>query len=571
MIQQGHPASGIHGGVTIGNLVTPFNHKMHTEANTILNAYDGNYNRVFLGLLKVWNQFKVLSTPLIDATELSQQIIRTPGFGGELDTLLPYELPPIRIRANTVDASVSKIGAGGAPFPLVLSDQLAPGDVVRIKSMRNGYQVRISDSEVIEPFSEGDGWVHQAYIASKDINDYIPREFLTPGLPVYKQDNPGGEKTVHGTSISGSRVGALQQSFKIGDAERRILHTVTSYGDMLGYNIQSKKESNVFAGLFNYPNMSAEQQRAITNYFNVDPGDPTKEVKGTGSWVPTIVELMYREKAMIKEHYLTWGTGYTFIGKGDQKITVGDGWYQQIKSRGWYRTYHDTTKIIDVMKDMMDQLFQGNRMLPKDRRIKFTMGRGAMIAAQQAFREYAFGRNMFMIVNDGKNPITNGIFTGDYQNLKYSEPRVVSIEFPEYGVIEIEHNPALDYIDSDEENTPHRGPYPNSSYMIWVQDVTADNFSNAIPRGAKANTINGVTSGGDANVVMVLPENYEDTMNFVVGTGCSPTLKRFVGANNIASTLEKGFTIAMDFAGEIFVKDPSRIYIAEYVPRNTFF
>ena len=578
MIQKGHPTSGIGGGVTIGNVVTPFHAEKHTEANTILKAYGGDVNRMFLGLLKVWNQWKLQSTPIINATELANQVIRTKGFGAELDYLLPYELPPIRVRANIVDATVGKIGEGQTKFPLVLSDQMSPGDILSLKSMRNGYQVRISTEpdDKIEAFVEGDGVVHQAFVVGTSLDDYIPREFLTPGTAVFKIDNPGGEKTVHGTSISKRRDGLIQQSYKTSNAERRIIHTVTSYGDLLGYNIQSFKENNVFAGLFNYPNMTAAQQSAITNYYNVDPksSDPTAPIKGSRTWVPSIIELMFREKALIKEHYLTWGKGTSFIGKGDQKITIGNGWYHQVKERGFFREYNDVTKIVDVMKDMIDRLFGGNRMLPKDRRIKFTMGRAAMIAAQQAFREYAFGRNMFMIVNDGKNPITNGIFTGDYQNLKYSEPRVISVEFPEYGVIEIEHNEALDYLDSDEEQQPHTGPYPNSSYMMWVEDVTADEFSNAIPSGAKGNTINGVgTVGGDANVVMILPENYSDTVSFQIGTGCSPTLKSFVGASqyNTVSTLEKGFTVAMDFTGEIFIKDPSRIYIAEFVPKRSFY
>lgn len=577
MIQTGQPGSAFGGGVTIGNVVTPFISEKHTEANTIVKAYGGDINRTFLGLLKIWNQWHLQSTPILNATELSNQVIRTNGFGAELDYLVPYKLPPIRVRANIVDATVEKIGEGQTKFPLVLSDQMSPGDVLMLRSKRNGVQVRIDDKDDIERFSEGDGFVHQAYVMGDSVEDYIPREFLTPGTAVWKSDNPGGERSVHGTSISKSRNGIQQQSWKVANAERRIIHTVTSWGDMMGYNIESKKDSGVFDKLFDYPNMSAEQQKAITNYYNVDPkSDPKdpKPLRGTRTWVPSVIELMFREKALMKEHYLTWGIGSTWIGKGDQKITVGDGWYQQIKKRGNYREYDDITKIIDVMKDMMDQLFAGNKMLPKDRRIKFTMGRGVMIAAQKAFREYAFGRNMFMIVNDGKNPITNGIWTGDFQNLKYAEPRVISIEFPEYGVIEIEHNEALDYIDEDEEDTPGTGMYRNSSYMMWVEDVTSDQFSNAIPKGAKNNTINGVTNvGGDANVVMVLPENYTDTTSFIVGTGCNPTLKAFAGqaAYQSASTLEKGFTVVMDFAGELFIKDPSRIYIAEYFPKRTFY
>lgn len=576
MIQNGQPVAGIGGAVTIGNVVTPYISTKHTEASTILKAYGGDINRVFLGLQKIWNQWHLMPTPILNATEMSDNIIRTKDFGAELEFLLPYQLPPIRVRALPIDGSVGKVGEHGSKFPVVFSDEFSPGDVIKLRSLRSEYEIRVSTEkdDVIESFGEGDGWVHQCFVNGTSPSDYIPREYLSEGTAVWKTDNPGGEHTVHGTSISKSRNGLQQQSYKIANAERRIIHTVTSRGDLLGQNIQSRGNTNIFSGLFNYPNMTAAQQNAIVNYYNVDP-KTGKEIPGTGSWVPSIIEMMAREKALLKEYYMTWGKGSVFIGKGDQQITTGDGWYQTIKKRGWYRTYHDRNKIIDVMKDMMDQLFAGNRsLLPKDRKIKFTMGMGAMIAAQQAFREIAFGKNMFIIVNDGKNPITNGMFSGDVQNLKYKDPRVISVEFPEYGVIEIEHNPALDYLDGEEEYQPHTGHWPNSSYMIWVQDVTADNFSNAIPNGAKANTISGVASPSDANVVMVLPEGYYDTTSFVIGTGCNPTLKAFAGAsadNQIVSTREKGFEIIMDFAGELYIHDPSRIYIAEFVPQRIFY
>lgn len=576
MIQTGIPLGGTGGGVPIGKVVTPFNKVMHTEANTILNAYNGDLNRVFLGLLKRWNDFKIASTPILNATELANNIIRPAGFGAELDYLIPYQLPPIRIRANMVDASVQYIGRGGASFPFVTDEQFAPGDVVKIRSLRQGRSVRISTDpdHRIEGFSEGDGWIHQAYLVTTDKDDYLTHDWLTPGTAVYKSDNPGGEHTVHGTSISSKRNGILQQSYKIGNAERRIIHTVTSRGDQMGYNIDTRKAGNVFPGLFNYQNMSAQDQQAIVNYYNYDPASGAN-IKNSTNWVPAIVEMMYREKSIMKERYLTWGEGDTFIAKGDQKITVGDGWYQQIKKRGWFGEYDDTTKILDRMKDMMDTLFYRSQLQPKDRRIKFTMGMGAMVAAQQAFKEQAFGRNMFMFVQDGRNPILNGQWTGDLQNLKYKELRVISVEFPEYGVIEIEHNPALDVLDGEEEMTLHRGRYANSSYMMWVEDVTADEFSNALPRGAKTNTINGVSDKFDQNVVMVLPDGWQDSMSILPGTGHNPTLSRFLGygANSphVAVTREKGYEIIMDFAGEIFVKDPSRIFIMEYVPKRVFY
>lgn len=564
MIVKGQPSSGLGGGVTIGTVSSPYVATKHTEANTIWKAFGGDGNKMFIGMLKRWNQYQIQPTPLLNATQLAGQVLETPGFGAELEFFVPYKIDAVKIRANIVDISVEKIGAEQSEFPLVLSDQLSPGDIVRIKSVRNGFQVRISDDKPIEPFSEGDGWVHQAKVASNLMDAYIPREFLTPGTAVYKTDNRGGEHSVHATSISKDRNGMLQQSYKTGNSEIRIKHTITSHGDLIGQGLESKKSSNVFSGLFNLKSMSLAQQDAIVNFYNLGPDG--KPVTNSRSWMPTIFYKMIQELALMKEWSLTWNEGFSFYGKGDQRIDVPTGYYHQVKQRGHYFQYDDLTNIVGVMKDMMDQLFFGSRLMPKDRRIKFTMGRAAMLAAQRGFGDFAFGRNPFQIVNDGKNPITNGIFTGDTQNLSFKMPRVVSVEFPEYGLVEIEHNEALDYLD-DEADQSYTGMHPNSSYIIWVQDVTADEFSNAIPRGATPNVASGFT--GDANIVMLKPATYQDTISFLPGTGYNPTLNKFIGQSpsaQIAVSEEKGFRVVMDTVGELLIKDASRIIIAEYVP-----
>lgn len=570
MIKLGHPTQGQGGGATIGVMASPYSKAKHTEANTILNATGGDNSRLFLGLLQQWNDYHILSTPLLKATQLASQVLNTDYFGQELDYLIPYKMDCIKTRERIVDVTVEKVGRGISEFPIVLSDQLDPGDEFAIGTVRNGFQLRVSDSAKIEPFGKGDGWVHLVKIATNDPEMYIPSKFLTSGNNVYKLGNRGGERATHASGLSKDRNGAIQQTYKTGNSEIAISHTITSHGDMLGTTLDPKRQA--FSGLFNYSNLSLADANGIMNYFNTEKGKDGKStpVKGTRAWMPFIIDQMLRELALMKESSLTWSNGYSFIGRGDQRVDVPTGFYPQVKQRGHYFTYNDTKNIVNEMISMMDQLFpnNGSRMLPKDQRIKFTMGMGALIAAEQAFTEYAFATNKYPIFNTGGGNFASQMFTGDLQNLAYKAPRVTSVQFPGYGWVEIEHNPALDVLDGDQPQQSFTGRYPNSSYMMWVEDITSDKFSNAIPSGASKVVGSGFNSG-EANVVLIQPKGYEDTISFQPGVGYSPTLNKFLGYSTsaqIAASDNRGFKVTAITTGEIFIKDASRIIIGEFVP-----
>jgi len=569
MIKQGSPGNGFGGGVEIGVIASPFIDTKHTERNTILNAFGGDGDRLYLGMMKMWQQTRQTRTPLIDL-EMNGQVLELDTIGATLDYDIPYSIDPIKIRAYIIDSTVAYPGKGQQKFPVVLSDELSPGDTVAFGTTRSQIQGRISTdtSDVIERFSEGDGFVHQMYVASSRLEDYIPREYLQEGTFVFKGANYGGEQTNNYGSISKDRVGAIRHSYKTGSAEIGLEHTVTSYGDMMGTNITSRGGNNNIRGNYNYSKMSPANPDGILNYFNIDPltGKP---VAGSRSWVPTIIQKMYEELADNKEWAMTWSNGFSYIARGDQKVDIPTGWYGQVKQRGRYRQYNDISQIYNVMKDIAFDLYQGNNLDPYDQRIEFNMGRGAYIEAMKFFQEYALSNNKFMIVEDGKNPITKGIWSGTSDNLSFSQMRVTSVRTAELGLISIKHNPAMDFLDGDEAGQGFTGRYSNSSYNIWIEDVTDGAFTNIIPSGAQPNVKKGWT--GNGNVVQLRPKGYVDTINFFPGVSYSPTLKTFLGDTRVAVKKEKGFDIVMNTWGEAFIKDASKIVFAEYVPNPTFY
>lgn len=570
MIKKGLPNQGLGGGVLIGSKSSEFYSAQHTESNTLYDAFGGDGKRMWLGMIQYWNQYYELPTPLLKMTELSGQILETPGFGAYLDYVTPYKLRKPFVKANLVDVTVSKPGAGGTPIPLVLSAKYAQGDILT-NDYRNGTQVRVSTEDPVLAYGNGDGFVHMVTLASNDPTEWIPREVLEPGREWYKIDHRSGEFGLKSSSLTSGDMGLIQQSYKTAGSEISISHEITSWADT--FKVDSLSKNNIYPGVYSYANMSDKDSNAIVNMYQMDPkGNP---IKGTNKWMPTIISKMIEELALMKEKSMTWSKGFTFTGEGDVKVDVPTGYYHQVKERGNYFQYDDPNDIMKVMKDMVAELFAGRKnLMIKDRRIKFTMGLGAIQHAQRAFGDYARATNPFLVINDGKSPITNGIFTGpDFQNLTYKQPRIISVEFPEIGVVEIEHNAALDFLDDDNQFQHYEGLLPASSYMIWVEDLTATEFSNAIPKGAKWNVPDGA-SKISANVVQLRPEGYEDTISFIPGRGNNPTLRAFLGMgakSQIATSENKGFKVIMDTVGEVFIKDPSAIVLGEYVPKGVHF
>lgn len=564
------PQAGFNGGVPIGSISTPYVSTKHTELNTILSAFGNDGNRVFLGMLKLWNQYEELPTPMLNLTEMTNAIIYTPTMGSSLDFAVPYKLGLPFVKYKDVDELIRKPGYAGSYVPLILSEDCYTNGDRLTNDLRNGEQVIVSHTVPVVPFSKGDGFVYMVTPASDDPEAFIPHHVLEPGVRWVKIDNRQGEEDTHTSSLVGTnRSGIMQLSHQTGNSEISIGHSIKSYADFT--DITSLKGGPLSLNVANYSaqGMSPQDRDAILNYGEVGPDGKLKKGSFKG-WMPTIIDRMMREFAMMKEHSMTWAKSYSFRDAAGKRYYVPKGYYQWIKQHGSYHTYSSFRELPNLLKNIMGQLFANRKGLPVHmRRVKFKMGMGAEIELQKAWMEQFKASNPFQIVNDGRNPQLQGMLSGSYDALKFKNPRVVSYEFPEVGTIEIEHSAALDYIDDATEIRGHTGALPNSSYMIFVEDITEDGFSNMLPKGAEYNVSEPYNNG--SNIVQVKPKNYYDTINFIAGSGCNPTLRALTGQNpnsQVVSTFDKGFHVRMLGTAEIFVKDPSRTVLIEYVPNS---
>ncbi len=553
------PLSNLNGGIQVGSAQSPYFATKHTEANTILNAFGGDVtNSQYLGMLKLWHQYNMLSAPLISMTELQNNVLYTNGFGTLLGFSIPYNIGFPFIKENLV-GELSKPGLGGMAFPIVLSENCYTNGDILTTDYRNGRQLQVTQDEIV-PY--GDGWKYMVKLVTFDEdNDFYPAEELLEGKRYMKVTNYSSEfDEGYGNLSNPTRTGLMNYQYQTGNAEQGIEHWITSHGDMLEISdIQSKPNLMYLQHYGDLTNVSS-----ILNFFNKDVNG--KPIAGSFAWMPSIIAGLQIELALMKEKALMWGQGAILQGSGRKQFRVPSGYYPQVKNRGNYLTYNSFKNLPNILKNIVGQLFIGRKDVPySQRRVKFRMGIGAMIEMQKAFMTQFKTDNPFMILGD--HPAVKGGLTGTIDKLTYRPARMYSVEYPEVGYVEVEHDPVLDYIDEDNQHRDYEGMYPRSSYMIFVEDLTSGDFSNAMPKSGTYNVQEGFNNG--ANVMMIKPKNYVDTMSFEVGAGCNPTLKKFIGWNSnagIISSKKRGFGVSMLTTGELWVKDPSRIVLLEYVP-----
>ena len=562
----------VNGGVPVGQPIrSAYSNLKHVEKNSF-ERFAGGTNQ-FLGLMKLWNHYNYVHTPLISMTELNKSVLETNGFNTTFTFGIPFMQGGPYIVENLCKDQ-SKVGLGKTAFPIVLSENKYTNGDILTSDFRNGKQLRVC---TIKDYGEeakitryGDGYKYLVLVAG-GMDDYYPQELLLPGTKYYKlySDNGGEFENVLSTMSGMHDQEAIEMfQYVVGDSQMGMETWWTSDSQMITMDKATYTDHPSLQQLKQTQNMNALD--SITNFFNIDPVTK-KPIKQTGSWMPTFISKMVAELAEMKERKLLWGQGDFKITNGREFQTTGLGYYQQIKQRGNYYTYSDFRQLFTYLQNIGAMLFANNRNVkPDDRRIRWRMGSGAAAELRKEWGTFFKTDNPFLIT--GEHKALSNMLTADPKNgptdVVYRPLRFSKIFMPEIGLIEFEVDPKLDYIDSNLEQDKYLGRLPNSAYMVFIEDLTAENFSNAIPAG-QTNTIGGqATSLG--NTVMIKPRGYVDQVNYLVGSGyLHPILAAYTGnkaGSSVVSTKEKGFGVMMYTCGEIWVQDPSRMILLEFKP-----
>lgn len=518
-----------------------------TDQNHLFALYDEAPFTTHLGLITAFNQMKLVSTPLINQTELKKNVILVNGMQGRFTFTMPFELQGVRVIEDINDATIAKLGIDGQPFEVLLSEDIFATTDIITWDYRDGKQLYIKKYVG----QAGEGHIYEVQLVSENPkNDYFPKDALQPGVEYFKVGNILNEFDQEGSSVL-AQTGELKFENRL-SGHRMVEHKITAYADRLEIPTATGAFSESLRNFLNPNNADF-----ISTFGAYKDGKP---VPGTGSYATMAELLIMAELRRMEEKQLMWGKAGTVVGSRNQSKTIKNGLYEQLKLGNRY-------KIQRYNKGILEQAFIGlfaNRpdIKIEERYVKIQAGAGAYYEILKIFNEEMKAIPLVMQAYD-LNVVRKESFANGVQNLSTGY-QVVKVFIPGIGTIEVEHNPAFDVNTSRKADEPLIGMFPRWSYTSAILDVTDKGSTNATARTAGVEFMEGANQS--ANIFMVKPKQMQkDIISIIPGRSMGLGLfgSSSVGGKVLAATKEPAATITIENASEIWVKDPTRTILIE--------
>jgi len=510
----------------------------YTDTNMIYSWYKKDTFTNYKGMLALWNQRRLINTPLLNMTELKNNVVYVNGAEGKFSYSVPYEIGLPVITENLM-VGVAQPGIDGTKFKIKLSENCFTNTDRITYDYRDGMELYITEDTIYE---ENGGWIYTVQIPSFDRkNTYFSQTYLAPGTQYMKLSNSNGEYDTQKSSIS-TRFGSLKLENQIGGA-RSVYHWITAYADMLKVGDSSMQwVSNLYG--------TPEDKKFAMVMYNLDPNG--KPIKGSLRWMAMVEAMLWAEMKKMEETDLMWSKGGFVEGSGRTPVRVGMGLYEQLRNGNRFK-YTTLTKA--YLDGIFGQLFYNSGIPIANRRVKVQCGTGAFIEVSKLI-ENEFGKTPFLV-----NAKDIGLLKGDSQNLSFGY-RFTSMQFPTAGWVEFEVNPAFDNV-YNRAADGLIGEFPIHSYTLAILDVTDERETNAASKmESQARYEQGFNSG--ANICLIKPEGADGiTWGYQLGTH-SPS---WMNSGPIYSTSQRdGYAIWMKSMSAIWLKDASRSILLERNP-----
>jgi len=514
-----------------------FKTSKYTDQNTIFQWYKRDTFTNYKGMLALWNQRRLVNTPLLNMTELKNNVVYVNGAEGKFSYSVPYEigLPMI---VEDLSGGAETPGIDGQVFSIKLSEDCFTATDIITYDYRDGVQLYLDPRER-QGIEDNGGYIYRVQVVAFDRkNAYFPPEMLKPGIQFMKVTNATGEYETQKSSIF-TRFGSFKLENQIAGG-RSVYHWITAYADMLEVADPSMKWiSNVYGDINN--------SKSTMVMYNLDEkGQP---VKGSLKWMYMVEAMLWAEMKRMEETDLMWNKGGIVEGSGRTPVRVGMGLYEQMRN-GTRVKYTNLTKAL--LDGVFGQLFYGSNIPVERRRTKVQCGTGALIEVSKLC-ENEFAKTPFLV-----NAKDIGLITGSRMNLGFGY-RFTSMEFPTAGLVEFVHNPAFD-------NQYNRtadgliGEYPIHSYTMAIFDVTDERESNAASKmDTQFRYEDGFNTG--ANIALVKPMGMDGIVwGYELGTHAP---KGMSSGPIFSSSQRDGYAIWMKSISSIWLKDASRSVLLE--------
>ena len=517
-----------------------------SDANHLFNIWGEDISRTYLGVIDVWNQMQLVSTPLIKMTELQKNVIYVNGDNGEFTFSMPYKLEGVRVMEDITPSTLLTPGIDGQTFQVLLGDgsnepTFQIGDTIT-------YDYRDGQNLYIRSVGDqlGEGFIYTVELVAVDKkNTWFDKYYLAPGTQYFKVSNRLNEFS---TDFSGivEESGMMKLLHKLG-SWRGVEYTITGSASRLKLpkNIDLEKKYN------SYMSPKSEEFALV---FGKDNGKGGIE-KGTLTWASMVEIMLAKEYLRMEENELMWAQPGQVQGARGVTMFINGGLYDQMKKGNRYRIPRYSREVI--MNAFGSLFYSRPDIEPKDRFFKVQGGRGAVNEYTRIFaEELQRTATQFGLMLDNKSL---GIVSGDRMNLSVGF-QATKMFLPGTGWIEIEYNPAFDAQTSRKADEPLIGAYGRYSYTSAIFDVTNGESTNAAEPSSSVEFMEGANRS--ANVFMVRNSGMPAT-KFTIINGRTSPYGLYSGKYTVASSREDGFTMIAEGQSSIWLKDPTRSVLVE--------
>lgn len=520
------------------------------DENKLLNLLSGTegVQRQHLGILSLFNQMQLVSTPFLKMTELEKNTLYVNGDDGEFtfDVHYTLEMPTIR---EDLTGDNQRPGIDQQPFEVLIGD----GNLDPIFGVNQLITADLRDGQNFEVVSVGeriaDGFVYKLRLVTNDRNEYVDKKWLKPGTQLFSVGSLIGKYDEIAPGVNQS-AGFIRLLHKIG-AKRAVMMQMHGSAQRLKLeNISGVGDPNAFAAtVAPYLDPKNPEFMAAIGYNNgqgkVDRSKPV-------SFVPMVEVMLYKELMLQAERQLMYGQGGVSQDKRNNYKIASQGLYQQMKNGNWLQI---PKYSLDLIRGVFSQIFKNRPDIADvDRYLHFQCGRGAVNELTRICTEAgvmtanALGT---VLINNDKTPVITG---KDVYNLK-SGYRFTQVFLSGFGHLSFEHNPALDSEYNRTMDEERIGGLPKFSYTSMIFDVTQTSSTNAYTPSKGVEFATGFDN--KANVYLVRNQGMPGVKYSYVNGRSSP-YPVSAGKGQVVSSLFDGYTAFLEEQSSVWLRDPGR-------------
>jgi len=460
-----------------------------------------------LGLIDLFSNTTQVRVPLYREIFANKQILEVNGINGRITYDLPVTKKGGIYTAEDTSGYSDFPGIDGGVFPIVLTEEYTKGDHLNY-SKQYGSEVVVSEDYDVEYV--GENFKHWVKLVSNDRADYFPADKLKAGIQYFKVNHSMGEYSVHYSGLeSGNNVGTIQNEFILGN-HRGVEVGWSHYANKKNFGALELKAADMYQKFLNeYPLMAENDMFMLADVVPGGNNPAVPNVRRSSVTLGSTMEfLALAEYIKIEANALLFGKSALIEEANGTKRTNEGLWHQW--RRGRLIKYSRPNGLTENhIREAASYIFQSRPDLQYyDRKLKFKCGWMAYQNMLALFDRYVVaqttGLSLFMGADRAlpQNPISGSSLT----NLSLSPVVFTEVPIPGIGMVQIEHDPSLDYMTGSDRFSQGFNDYgyADTTYSLVIYDATQSEYSNARTTLPQGTTL--VEGGRKGSIYYVRPE-----------------------------------------------------------------